>query len=344
MKNTLHTSVWLYAPHHDLNDATNYYVETIGLALARIGWSLRHVSRIEQAPPQEPILVLDCKRALIAMMQRRGSPIWLWVQGVVPEEAELQRGSKFRKFYWSIFERIVLPRVNGVFMVSKAMSAHYEQKYGFRQLPVFIMPCVNQALDASAFLIPGKYSRPSFVYAGSLHKWQCFEATLQTFAEIKKARPDATLTVLTGDQAAARRMAENVGLSDLAYDYVPAHQLQSTLRNFKYGFVLREHHVVNAVATPTKVSSYMAAGVIPITTTAVRDYAEKLSGIVPVVMVDEPQPRMVAEAILAVENRALEPSAILQEYTNLFENYFDRKLYIPAIADFFCNTGLRPVA
>jgi len=344
MKETPPASVWLYAPNHDLNDATNYYVETIGIALDQLGWKLRHAPCLDLVPARTPILTLDCKRALAAMLRCPGAPIWLWLQGVVPEEAELQRSSKFRKTYWTMFERWALPRVNGLFMVSEAMSTHYMQKYGFHQLPTFIMPCVNQSLNPDAFMVPGKYTRPTFVYAGSMHKWQCFDATLQTFAVVRKALPDATLTILTSDQESARRRADEFGLFDLIFDYIPAEKLQLALRNFKYGFVLREHHVVNAVATPTKVSSYMAAGVIPVTTTAVKDFAAKLSAVQPLIMVDKPQPEKIAKAILDVERAVLDPYRVLLEYKNLFDHYFDRSLYISAIAHFFCDTGLRPVA
>ena len=40
---------------------------------------------------------------------------------------------------------------------------------------IAISSCVNAEIDPASFLTPDKYLRPSFVYAGSLHAWQCFD-------------------------------------------------------------------------------------------------------------------------------------------------------------------------
>jgi hypothetical protein len=264
----------------------------------------------------------------------------LWLQGIVPEEAELQRGSQLRKMYWTMFERRSIPRANGVFMVSEAMKLHYANKYNFANITVLTMPCVNQKLNHCSFATPLKYSSLRFVYAGGLQLWQCFDKTLDSYSLIKKSFPSATFTVLTRDRLKALDMIERRMVQGVSVDYCRPSEMQNVLAKFKYGFVLRHPHPVNAVATPTKVSSYMAAGVIPIMTTAVSDYAKRLAGIEPVVMLEKPEPQLVLKGVSRVESISLDQSAVFDSYSRAFEQYFDLERYVPLIQAFFLDTGM----
>ena len=224
-------------------------------------------------------------------------------------------------------------------MVSQAMRQHYLTKYGYSGAS-FVMPCVNQDLSEEAFSAPCKYAAPTFVYAGSMHRWQCFELSLEVFRKVRLQYPHARLTVLTGDSAAARAAVEKAGLADVEITRVPLDQLQDTLRAYKYGFVLRQQHVVNHVATPTKVSSYMAAGVIPIMTTAVGDYAVRLGSMQHVIMNSDLNADAIADKVLQFETRVVSPHDILAEYRQVFADYFDPNKYIGEMANFLRSTGL----
>lgn len=227
-------------------------------------------------------------------------------------------------------------------MVSEAMRGHFARKYGFSALPAFVMPCANAALDPASFRVPAKYSRPRFVYAGSMHKWQCFDLTLEVYRCVKAQCPEASLCVLTGDQVTARSAVEASGARDVEVGFVPLEQLQARLAAYKYGFVLRAPHVVNRVATPTKVSSYMAAGVIPLMTTAVEDYVSALGGVDPIVMSGSLDAESIARAILEVEGRTLQPEAVLTSYAAAFARYFDHAAYHEQLRAFLQSTGLTP--
>jgi hypothetical protein len=224
-------------------------------------------------------------------------------------------------------------------MVSEAMHAHYARKYGFDR-PSFIMPCANAELDPDCFALAGKYERPSFVYAGSMHKWQCFALTLDVYRLVKARCPEASLTVLTAQQDEARRIIEGAQVQDVSVDFVRLEQLQDYLKRFKYGFVLREQHVVNTVATPTKVSSYMAAGVIPVMTDAVADYVQALATVRPIIMSPHYDAGSIAEQILALERQAIDPQAVKASYVKAFADYFDHSRYVPELARFLERTGL----
>lgn len=323
-----------------MNDATRYYVATIERAIREIGRTLETVTSVREVPAGADVLLIDCREAIKLRLLRPGSRYWLWVQGILPEEVRWHFRSRIKSALLTGIERATLPAARGLLMVSEAMRSHYAGKYGWPDLPVFVMPCVNQALDPDAFYAPGKYTRPSFVYAGSLHVWQCFELTLDVFRRVRSAIPEATLTVLTGDQGAARAAIDAARIEGATVGHVPLDALQATLRQHKYGFVLRDEHVVNAVATPTKVSGYMAAGVIPIMTTAVRDYVDRLGGLEHVVMSASRDPQALADRVLAMERREISPAAIAAEYRAAFDAYLSHDAYVAPLASFLRSTGL----
>lgn len=331
--------LFLYAPANQLNEATRHYLQTIARAAHGLGCELRHVTSLSDVPGYSDVLAIETKSAFKLRWARPQSRTWLWMQGAYPEEARLQFGSRWREVLWAYFERCTLPRAKGVLMVSKAMEAHYERKYGLN-LSSFIMPCANAIFAPECFAIPGKYERPNFVYAGSMHKWQCFPLTLEVYRHVKAHCPAATLTVLTSQQDEARRIIEWAQVRDVSVDFVQLEQLQDYLKRFKYGFVLREKHVVNTVATPTKVSSYMAAGVIPVMTDAIEDYVQALAAVRPIIMSTHHDAEAIAKQILLLEQRDIDPEAVKASYSKAFADYFDHSRYVSALARFLERTGL----
>ena len=100
-------------------------------------------------------------------------------------------------------------------MVSNTMLKHYSKKYHYNALS-FIMPCFNTPLNKYAF--KDKYSKPSFVYAGNLAGWQCFEETVSLFSQIKQLVPSATFTVYTQDKEEAGAILDKYGVErDIRY-------------------------------------------------------------------------------------------------------------------------------
>lgn len=330
----------LYCPPSQLNEATEWYVGTLAKAAADFGYALRHVTRLADVGADSTVLVVQCKGAVKLRLFRPRARIWMWMQGVYPEEARLHMGSRSREALQRFFEWFGLPALRGVVLVSEAMREHFSARYGRRMPPTFVMPCVNADLGNDCFEQPGKYAHPRFVYAGGMHAWQCIGETLDVFKRIRSQLPQATLTLLTREGDAARVMVQARGIQGVEIDHVPLAELQSRLAGYKYGFVLRREHLVNQVATPTKVSSYMAAGVIPITTTAVRDYATVLRDVQPMVMTERLDVDAVAAAVLAQERQVLQPTVVRDSYRRVFDSYFDHALYGPGLREFFRRTGL----
>src|SRR5439155_1739018 len=104
--------------------------------------------------------------------------------------------------------------------------------------------------------------RPTVVYSGAAQRWQNVELMLE-LARDGIDRFD--FTFLTSDPAAFERAAERHGLRGrVAVHSAPREQLPRYYRRADYGLVLRDDGVVNRVACPTKLSEYLAFGLIPV--------------------------------------------------------------------------------
>ncbi|MGM9484162.1 hypothetical protein ACS5PN_23415 [Roseateles sp. NT4] len=332
--------VHLFAPPAQLNDATRHYLASLGGALEELGHRLVHTPDLSAIPHQGNVLTVETKSAAWIGLRRPRVKLWQWLQGLYPEEARWQFDSRLREFVWNRLEGWTLARSQGALMVSRAMQQHFAAKYPRLRLDSEVMPSVNATPVPAAFRGAGKYERPSFVYAGGLQRWQCMPATLAAFAAIHRRLPEATLTLLTADHDGASALIRSLGTPATTIAYVPVAELPQALATFKYGFVLREEHVVNRVATPTKVSSYMAAGVIPVMTRAAQDFAQQLAPTAPIVWLDSLDADHIAQRVLAQQAQRLAAEDVLAAYRSAFDRYLDHAAYRPALRDFFLRTGL----
>jgi glycosyltransferase involved in cell wall biosynthesis len=266
-----------------------------------------------------------------------------WFQGVAPEEISfLYRGpyAKLKSFLFSHSECYILRNAQLLFFVSEQLHLHYQKKYGYHKDNYVIMPCFNQQLNESYFTA-AKYEKPTFVYAGNMSKWQCPDEMVQLFTEIKKNIPEATLTILTADQDVARSILSKHS-TEAEIKYVPLKDLSNELSKYKYGFLLREEMIINKVSTPTKMSSYMAAGIIPIFSDVIGDFKEIFKSLKHIVICKNNDSLRIVNHILEVERRPVDVKDILNEYRSVFETYYNREQYETLIADklrFFLKDG-----
>lgn len=198
----------------------------------------------------------------------------VWIQGIVPEESYLRHHSRIRFWVLSCLERFVLKRAEFLFFVSPEMLLHYEKKYGLSiSQKSMIMPCFSEtSMYADAFL-PGTHAPHTFAYVGSLSAWQCFEQAAAFYAAYEKASGGLShFYVFTGEQQKARHILEKAGAVHYQVEYKEGEALLRALSKVRYGFVLRKECEVNRVATPVKLSTYAASGVIPLYSSVLADF------------------------------------------------------------------------
>lgn len=250
--------------------ATNYFVSTI---LARLGFSsVVQVEDLRNVPPDSWVFVYQAKDFFKSKLTFKNIKFVTWFQGVVPEEALMTKNSYLRYFLWTFLEYFCLAKTDWALFVSKAMLDHYKTKYSYSRANFSIIPCVNRDAKYSVDkIVPWKERRPhSYIYAGSMHKWQAIYESLAAFKFIKEnIFKDATLTIVTEEKEFAHLQVRKMNLNGVEIFTAYAEELDAVLQRHRYGFLLRGKSPVNFVSTPTKMSTYLSNRVLPITTDAV---------------------------------------------------------------------------
>jgi len=233
---------------------------------------------------------------------------------------------------WSTIEQCLLRHARLKLFVSKEMRCNLGDicQHGSRSI---IMPCYNSSLQPKAFNRPNRYCRLDLVYAGSMHRWQCVEDVLLTFKLLHVTQPQTTLTLFTREIDRAKTMCSTAGLTNVRIESVTPEKLLTALCAFSYGFILREHMDINEVSTPTKFNTYLAAGVIPVVTTATPALVRMLE-VSPykVVVTQAKSHAEIAEALTALAETAPLIDRVQDSYTMVFARHFDDNIHAMQIA------------
>lgn len=313
-----------------VNEATDFYISLIEKAIEMAGSQSSRVYRLSEICKGDIVITIEAKDYFAVKLFKPFNKQICWFQGIVPEEALMMFGSRWRKFLWEFFERRALAGTCLNLFVSQAMQQHYLQKYAYQGTNYLIMPCYNKHINESAFNVSNKYNKPTFVYSGSLATWQCIDQMLQLYKLVEQSIPQATLSILTAEQEKAKKLIAQYKLIHAQVSYCPLSELDQELKKYKYGFIIRNAHIVNRVATPTKMNSYMAMGVIPIYTDVVdafkmhlnlKGYSIPLS---PASSIHQN-----AEQIITFENKnIINPLELFKIYQDVFNQFYNDSVYI----------------
>jgi hypothetical protein len=308
-----------------LNDATINYVEILEKSFKELGFDFIYCKSLSEINNGDILLTIEVKDLFLLSLYKRNLKFINWYQGIVPEEAILMKKSWIRKIYLDFFEKTALKKCILNIFVSDAMKKHYDTKYKISINNYFIMPCFNKQINEKSFT--NKYKNPSFVYAGSMHEWQCIDRMLEIYSNIKNQLKNASLTILTNEIEQAKLKLKKYTL-DGDVKYVTLHELDNELSKYKYGFLVRDNIAVNQVATPTKLNTYMANGVIPIFSNVI-DYYNNLETNYKIVLSNDDQDYM--RIINFEKNIMVDNKEIYEEYLLVFQNEFNETKYINSL-------------
>lgn len=318
------------------SEVTDFYLETVASALEKAGFATTTVSaeRVKEcvaAHARSEDWFLSSNAMETCRLYLKGARnVILWCQGIIPEESYLRNGSKGKSAIFSLIEKSALKKAAFCLFVSDDMRRHYETKYGLSfEGRCFVMPCFNSMFEQGSFFAEGKYDSPTFAYVGSMAAWQCFEETVDLYKELESRLPGAFLKVLTFNQAGAREILRAKGVERYEVGCVPPEKVAGELAKVAYGFVIREDDPVNRVATPTKLSSYMAAGVIPVFSDCIGSFSGLARGLKYAIPVGR------SVDVDAVARRCAEPvrrEEVLREYRRVFDTYYSREYYVQGLA------------
>lgn len=253
------------------------YLEVIEEALTRMGYSCEYIRDLKGISKKDLIVFPMGKDAFKNYCKGYRNFI-LWQQGATGVESFMRHHSKIRRSVLNCMDCFAMKKAKMIFFVSSYMQEYYEKlaRTSFCH-KVYVMPCFNEAFDEE--IIKKKdYTRKTFAYVGSLDLWQCFQETAGLYAEIEKRIPNTFFKVLTFDTQKAEEIIRHYDIKNYSVARVPKEQVREQLKDVTYGFLIRHDIDVNRVATPTKLSSYLSAGVLPIYSPCLRDFHAQADG------------------------------------------------------------------
>lgn len=310
------------------------YIHIIQNALAKLGEQSEIITDIRKFPKHANLISVTDRSTFLGSVYGRADKIITWYQGIVPEELSLMYEGTIlcrpRVALHNRLEKYALSRSDFNIFVSEAMHEHFQLKYGFDKKNYAIMPCFSRELNRDVFN-PYRYEAPKFLFSGSMFRWQCIGPMLNLFKKIKTNLPDASLTIFTLEKAEALRMVAEAGV-DASVESINPSELNDRMKDFKYGFIVRDDIKVNNVATPTKMNDYMAAGIIPVISNVVEAYRRHI--VSPFVIKFDNEEDCV-EKIMRFESTYIDPSSIRNSYERVFKKYWDIDHYINLFAERF---------
>ena len=109
-------------------------------------------------------------------------------------------------------------------------------------------------------------------------------------------------------------------------------ELQDELNQYKYGFILRDNHIVNRVATPTKMNSYLSNYLIPIFSNTVDDFNRHIELGEFTIKAQYPlDARSIAKQIIDFENVSNDFSKYKSYVDRIFESHYNDEIYLGII-------------
>ncbi len=197
----------------------------------------------------------------------------IWdVHGVVPEELYFY-GKKTHAHLLGVIEYLLARRANLIVSVTKSMYNYLTEKYPKISKNNIIYPVINNSffIDANQEEVNvlrkelGITSKDIvFIYSGSLIKWQRFDDILKIIKSLDN--PNYRFIILTGQikEALEKITDNNLGEKKIEVRTAKPDELSIYYNLAHYGFVLRDNHIFNHVAAPTKLLEYLYYGLTPI--------------------------------------------------------------------------------
>jgi hypothetical protein len=253
--------------------------------------------------------------------------IIIWKQGAGPEESFQRNNSITRYYVRNVIDKISIKYASFIITVSNELSKHLANKHliDFKKRN-YIIPCFNTNINKKSFVSTNKYKNNVFCYAGRLSIYQCFEESLDLYKKIEESGLNGVkLLVLTPEIDKALDVIRRKNITNYIVKYVNHTELPTALKDVKYGFALRDENVINKVATPTKLSTYMANGVIPIVRNTIGDFSKVIHSYKYFLRLSEISD---VDDILASAKEAIEWEEVYSEYYKIFDKYYNRKEYV----------------
>lgn len=203
----------------------------------------------------------------IFLFLKRDNDIILDTHGAVVEEMYFYNKNIKGKILKKL-EKYLFLRLKKVIFVNNSMKQYYEKKYSnLIKKETLIYPIIELKSENLIEKIETpeelkNNSKINIVYSGNLQKWQNIDLMLKKLKEIEN--DDYNYIFLTGQIFELQKKLEEYKIKNYILKSVLPEELKNYYYYCDYGLLLRDEHILNKVANPTKLSEYMEYGMIPI--------------------------------------------------------------------------------
>lgn len=327
---------YLYCDPRSINDATNYYCGLIKQGLENEGYQYEIAHNLSALKDANVIFTITEKYFFKAKLRYPAKKHIYWAQGVDAEEAKMDMRTikdLLRYLFRRLSEPMAVKLSDLLFCVSIRMLEYFEDTYGLKNRgQIIVMPCYN--LQLSKKFNEKQYEEPTFVYAGGASIWQGVDFMLDVYSNIEKKLPTSRLTLLTKDKEVFINKLKEKGINNYEIKYISVSELQNELHKYKYGFILRDNSIVNQVATPTKMNSYLSNYLIPIFSTTVDDFNRHINLGEFSIKIQYPlDSKLIANEIIKFETESHDFSKYKQFVDNVFEEHYNDSVYLSEIKE-----------
>jgi|GEM_PF-2324372 len=284
-------------------------------------WSAPPVSRYELGRRLavlwgRPLTLALRARLRPAVVQAEGheaAAVTLWLgtralqvadlHGAVPEETEYRRrqqrlASPQAPRWFHRHEARALRTCDAYLVVSNGMIGHLRHKLG--PLAFHDKAFVLDVRSSPRFThTPVRVTRRDYgiaddetviVYSGGMHAYQRIPAIAAFVATLAAHAARIRFVVFTADPDAAReQLGPLAHLAGTIIASVPPAELHAHLRIADFGIIFRDDHVINRVASPTKIWEYLLSGLHVICNSAAGN-ASEAAGALDAALVVDPHP------------------------------------------------------
>lgn len=193
--------------------------------------------------------------------------------GAVPEEYQYLGGSGFKYKIICNLEKRAIKKCNNLVCVSYNMRDHFFEKYPFAKKKHFIIKpiapvnsLVNKQFKLDDFRkeMGIKDDSTVLIYSGNLQAWQNFDLMVKLIKSTEALNYVYIILTKESQEALGRLHEAGCKMDMIIVDSVPPQELYKYYSISHYGFLLRNDHVLNKVAAPTKLIEYLFYGITPI--------------------------------------------------------------------------------
>ena len=322
---------YIYCDKRSLNPATIFYINLVADSLKDKGFEIKTVHNKKEIRNPHIIFTVTEKYFLIAKSFFPKAKTIYWAQGVDAEEAKAIAHSlkSYARYLFRLYaEKVAIRKSDLLFCVSERQVEYYKESFGYdNERPHIVMPCYN--LHLTETFNPSQYSSPSFVYAGNASGWQGVDFMLGVYARVEAVLGErCKLVLLTNDEENFKKKIDENGIKNVEMRFVPLSDLPEELHKYKYGFIIRDESIINQVATPTKMNSYLASYVIPIYSDSVQDFVSNIRlGEFSIIAKCPLKQEDVANQIISFENEEKDYGKFEKYVKDIFDKHYNDDYY-----------------